>query len=207
MASPETPIPPVTLYADRAEVESTFEMVNKTWLCHKCGQPFCLLDSMGTLSCWQHPGFVQENGKWSCCGKKLVPARWSDNWPITRMYHDSTQCFPYKLLPAQRGCQPCDHNTSDAIFTPKDTAHISDISALLPFFSRTNSLLERKGFEDGKLLRCARRCIRCPPNAAKVVYMDLEGDTQEYVAGQPLPEGLEMSAEDENGRLITTWVP
>ena len=210
MASPGIRLPPVTLYADKKEVESAFEMVNKTWMCHKCGEAYCLLDSMGTLSCWQHPGFVQENGKWSCCGKAILPARWSDNWPITRMYHDAGQCFPYKPLPQQRGCQPCDHNTSDATFTPKDATAIGDLAALIPFFGRTNRLQGRAGFKDGKLWRCSPdRCIRCPPNATTVTYMNLDGNIAEYSPGDggPLPQGLEISAEDDNGRAITTWVP
>jgi len=82
---------------------------------------------------------------------------------------------------------------------------ISDLSALLPFLNKEFPFLLRKGFDEGVLRRCAKRRIVVPPDAEKVVYMDNDGEKQEYTAGDPIPYGMEISAEDADGRGITLW--
>lgn len=206
MARPDECIPAVTLYAEKEEVQTAFQKVTKVWICHTCRQEFSLLESMGALNCYQHPGYVQEDGRWSCCGKRQIPARWSQNWDIQRMY-DSGKGMPYKPITARKGCQPCDHNISDMPYTHKDAKAIQDLSALLPFMNKEFPFHLRKGFDNGVLRRCARRKIVVPPNAAKVVYMDNKGEKQEFIPAPDttIPEGIEISASDANGVPIGIW--
>ena len=217
MARPGTRIPPVTLYAEQAEVEDAFKKMTRAWICLKCHKEFSLLESMGALTCHQHPGFLQEDGCWSCCGQKQMQPRWSENWPIQRMFSSMPQrssCNPhpeftppYEPLPKVRGCQPCDHNTSDAIYTHKDAMPIGDLAALLPKLNDANPFSSRKGAVNGALRRCAIRKIVVPPNATKVKYMDNDGETKEYdpiVTVEP-PEGMEICAVDNNGQQIKIW--
>lgn len=206
MARPGIRIPAVTLYADKKTVETAFDKMTRAWVCHQCGESFSLLESMGALTCKQHPGHVQENGRWSCCGKPQFPARWARNRDIQRMYNDSCRPLPYKPLPERMGCQPCDHNTSDAIYTHKDAMAIADLSALLPFLNKEFPFHLRAGFDNGMLRRCAKRRIRVPPGAVKIKYMDNSGEIKEYEPdGGPIPSGMEISAEDEDGEDIKLW--
>lgn len=219
MARPGTRIPPVTLYADKEEVQDAFKKMTRAWICLKCKKEFSLLESMGALTCHQHPGFLQENGRWSCCGRKQFQTRWSQNWPVQRMFSSLPQrssCnphpqfqMPYEPLPDVRGCQPCDHNTSNAAFTHKDAMQISDLSALLPFLNKEFPFHLRNGFDNGVLRRCAaNRKIVVPEDAVKVVYMDNSGEKQEYKPledGPVVPYGMEMYAEDEDGKRIDSW--
>lgn len=207
MARPGERLAPVTLYADKEDVENTFRQMTRPWICFHCGKEFSLLESMGMLECHQHPGFVQEDGRWSCCGKRQYGAKWARNWPITKMYNDQCHPMPYQQLPKVRGCQKCDHNTSDAPYTHKDAKEIGDLSALLPAMNKEFPFHLRVGFENGVLRRCARRCIVVPRNAATVVYMNNSGEKVDYKVGSdtPVPEGIELLAVDSNGQVIEEW--
>lgn len=204
MARPSERIPAVTLYADNEEIQTAFGIASKSWTCYTCGKEFSLLESMGSLQCWQHPGYIQENGKWSCCGQKIYPARWSRERPVTRMF-DSKQ--PYPIINKVRGCQRCDHNTSEAPFTHKDAQNIAELSALLPHINKEYPFPLRKGFENGILRRCERRKIVVPENAAVVEYQDNAGNIQTYDVDVDvvIPEGIEIKAHDEFGQPITEW--
>ena len=226
MSNPSDRVPAVTLYADKEEVESAFKKVAKAHICAICGKQFNLLNSMGQLECRQHPGYLQENGRWSCCGQKQYPINWVRNQPILRMYTThNCQKFqaPYKLAPKVPGCQPCDHNTSDQPFTHKDAMPITDLSALLPELNKRYPFHLRAGFDQGVLRRCGTRKIVVPKKAAKVIYMDNDGEEQTYEkpddsalglnyedeiesdSDDERPEGIEMQAFDKQGRQITTW--
>jgi len=210
MARPGRRIPPVTLYAGQEEIQTTFQKMSKAWICLHCGKEFSLLESMGQMQCDQHPGFLQEDGRWSCCGKRQFAARWSHNWPVQRMFSSRGPCqfeLPYRQLPKVRGCQKCDHNTSDAPFTHKDAMAIGDLSALLPVINKEFPFHLRAGFDAGLLRRCATRSIVVPGNAVKVEYMDNMGETQNYVTGDgsAIPEGIELKAWDEDENRISSW--
>ena len=204
MARPNERIPSVTLYAEKAEIQTAFDIAAKSWICHTCGKEFSLLESIGSLQCWQHPGYIQANGKWSCCGRKIYPARWSKERDITRMY-DSKQCYP--TIPTVRGCQKCDHNTSDQPCTHKDAQPIAELSALLPVINKEYPFPLRTGFENGILRRCARRKIVVPARAVSVEYQDNDGIIQTYDIEEDdiLPEGIELKAWDEHGTYIREW--
>ena len=204
MANPSDRIPAVTLYADADQVETAFSKVSKAWICYRCKKQFNLLNSMGQLECCQHPGFLQENGVWSCCGKKQYPVRWVHNWPQIRLHtgHDSNGFrMPYEVIGQVPGCQPCDHNTSDTPFTHKDAMPIADLSALLPEINTRRAFHLRDGFDQGLLRRCGKRKIIVPPNAKEVTYMDNDGETQKYTGGN-IPEGIEISAIDNDDQPI-----
>ena len=179
---------------------------------------------MGQLECRQHPGYLQENGRWSCCGQKQYPINWVRNQPVLRMYTTTIVKIstPYKLAPKVPGCQPCDHNTSDQPFTHKDAMPITDLSALLPELNKRYPFHLRAGFDQGVLRRCGTRKIVVPKKAEKVIYMDNDGEEQTYLVpdygddedeSEPdsddeddgRPEGIEMQAFDKQGRQITTW--
>lgn len=210
MARPGHKLPAVTLYAEPDQVQTAFEKMTKAWICVECGREFDLLGSMGQLECYQHPGKLQEDGRWTCCGKYQNPVRWSQNWPVQRMF-DSCGADrskpPYQPVPSVRGCQKCDHNTSRAAFTHRDAMPITDLSALLPVINKEFPFYLRNGFDEGVLRRCAKRKIVVPSNAVKVVYMDNSGKRQTYTpeTDGPVPEGIEISAQDEDGDAIEYW--
>ena len=204
MARPGSRIPAVTLYADKEEVQTAFQIATKTHVCYNCGKEFSLLESMVALDCYQHPGFLQANGRWSCCGKKIYKPRWSDQRPILRMF-DNKAC-PV-VCPKVRGCQRCDHKTTDQPYTNKDAQPIAELSALLPFLNKEFPFALRKGFDEGMLRRCSTRKIVVPAEAATVQYQDNDGNMQVYdvSSGEPIPEGIEHIAEKANGYKIKIW--
>ena len=204
MARPGNRLPAVTLYADKKEVETAFGMATKSWICRTCGKEFSLLESMGALNCHQHPGVLQDNGVWSCCGKSIHTPRWTKNRPITRMF-DNRNCA-YEC-PSVKGCQKCDHNTSDDTYTHKDAQSIAELSALLPFLNQEFPFPLRKGFDDGLLRRCELRRIVVPPNAATVEYQDNYGNIEIYDVGnnEQIPQGIEIRAIDQFGNEIHIW--
>lgn len=210
MARPGQRIEPVTLYADNDKVKSAFDKITRAWICVKCQKPFNLLESMGQLECHQHPGHVQEDGRWSCCGQRQYGAKWSRTWQEQRLFstHDCNQFrMPYNTLPTVRGCQRCDHNTSDKPFTHRDAMPITDLSALLPAINKEFPFYLRKGFDEGVLRRCSKRQIVIPPNASTVTYMDNSGQKKTFEVNEEddIPEGIEMYANDEDGIRIQLW--
>jgi len=180
-------LPPVTLYASTEEVQTAFKKATKPWICIHCKQSFSLLESMGSLECAQHPGYVQQDGKWSCCGKPLLPMRWSRNIDIQRMYIGDG-CA--RTVPIVRGCQKADHNTSDKKWNHKDACEIANLSALLPFMNKEFPFTLRKGFDQGVLRRCERRKMHVPPIlGAKVTYITNEGEQAEYIVNYYVQDG------------------
>ena len=204
MAKPGFRIPSVTLYADKQEVKSAFDIATKSWMCLTCNKPFSLLESMGALGCSQHPGFVQEDGVWSCCGAKLIQPRWATNYPIMRMFDSGGGG---ETVAKVDGCQRCDHKTSHDPYTHKDAHPIADLSALLPFLNKEFPFILRKGFQDGLLRRCATRSIVIPMDATSVVYQDNDGNKKEWIQGEEVPEGIEISATDAENNNIEIWWP
>jgi hypothetical protein len=235
MARPGSSIPPVTLYADKEQVENAFKKATKPWICIHCRESFSLLESMGSLSCEQHPGYVQEDGKWSCCGQRLYPMRWAENADIQRMFIGDG--CP-QVVPKVRGCQLADHNTSDKHWNHKDAYEIANLSALLPFMNKEFPFQLRKGFEQGVMRRCARRPMHVPlvlgaivtylnndgqeeeytvdyyEEEGKIRFLDDDGEEQVYIPTRnaPLPpnvnlrpEGMEQRARTENGQAILDW--
>jgi len=235
MARPGSSIPPVTLYADQEQVQTAFRKATKPWICIHCGDSFSLLESMGSLSCEQHPGYVQENGLWSCCGRPLHPMRWSPQADIQRMFVGNG-CPP--VVPKVRGCQKADHNTSAKRWNHTDSYEITNLSALLPFMNKEFPFNLRNGFDQGSLRRCAKRPLHVPPILnAVVTYINNNGQKQEYTVNyhkdgqqirfidvnddeqiytptrddplppgiQQRPEGMEQSAVTEDGERILDW--
>jgi hypothetical protein len=205
MARPEQRIPSVTLYSTQNEIKSAFDVASKSWLCRTCGAEFNLLDSMGNLECWQHPGFVQQDGRWSCCGKAIYPIRWLPCRDIQQMY--TSKVFP---LPSRvKGCQKCDHNTSDCPYTHADQQPISTISAILPFMNREFPFVLRKGFDSGVLRRCAVRPLHLPSHCpgSTVHYIDDDGNPQQKVVDNEPHNlnGMETHAVTEKGKYIEKW--
>jgi hypothetical protein len=205
MARPGNRIPTVTLYADKKEVETAFRIATKGHLCLHCNTEFSLLESMGALECLQHPGFLQDNEKWSCCGQKEHTPRWSADRPFLQIYDNRHQ--PFKCANV-RGCQKCDHNTSDRPFTHKDAQGIAELSAILPFINKEYPFILRPGFDQGVLRRCGRRNIIVPAMADKVTYQNNDGYISQYSArsDEPVPQGIEISALDLDGQPITEWI-
>lgn len=211
MARPGQTIPPVTLYSTRSEIKSAFDEASKSWLCRTCGAEFNLLESMGNLECWQHPGYIQSDGRWSCCGKLLYPLRWLPCRDIQQMYTGNCVQHPAKV----KGCQRCDHNTSDRPYTHKDQQNISTISAILPFMNEEYPFVLRQGFDAGVLRRCAVRPLHLPANSpgATVHYIDDDGKPQETVVPQEAVvgdephnlTGMETHAVTETGNSVKQW--
>lgn len=186
MARPGIRLPIVTLYAEKVEVETAFRKATKPWICYTCQKPYTLLESMGQLECFQHPGFMQENGIWSCCGKKMHPVRWTKTSDVQRLY-EGKRCYNRQGLRRHtptnvRGCQPCDHNTSNTAWNHADATEIAHLSALLPVMNKEFPFVSRKGFEHGLLRRCATRLLHCPPCLdAEVTYMQNDGSEGTHI--------------------------
>ena len=181
MAKPGVRIPPVTLYSEKEEVESAFRKATRPWICYTCKKPYNLLESMGSLECQQHPGFVQEDGVWSCCGKKMYPVRWAENIDMQRMFIGKGCAY---TPPRVRGCQPCDHNTSNKAWDHTDTTELGDLSALLPFMNEEFPFIMRKGFDQnqGTLRRCKIRELHVPPELdSEVSYLANDGEEKVYI--------------------------
>lgn len=217
MARAGARLPTVTLYAEKHEVESAFHKANKAWSCAHCGTSFNLMENMGALDCKQHPGYVQEDGRWSCCGIRINPQRWAKNWPIQRIYtqHESP-CWspPYQTPVKVPGCQRCDHNTSTLAFQHSDAQSIADLSAILPYMNGKFPFHLRNGFDNGVLRRCdPKRRIHVPQRdgvpmiGAVVTYTNPDGEESTYdvVEGGTPPMGMETSALDPHGRPIEQW--
>ena len=205
MARPGQRIPPVTLYSTQNEIKSAFDEASKSWLCRTCGAEFNLLESMGSLECYQHPGFIQQDGKWSCCGKTIYPMRWLPCRDIQQMYVSNRVYDPAKV----KGCQKCDHNTSERPYTHKDQQSISTLSAILPFMNKEFPFVLRNGFDSGVLRRCAVRPVHTPSQCpgATVHYIDDDGNPQQTVVGQEPHNltGMETHAVTKEGRQIEQW--
>lgn len=203
MARPGVRIPPVTLYSVKSEIESAFQKATRPWTCLTCRKQFSLFESMGSLDCAQHPGHIQENGVWSCCGQKIYPVRRVHNFQVLRMFPGQCPTPPAKVA----GCQKCDHNTSGKTWTHSDAVDIADLSALLPFMEQELSFALRTGFSDGVLRRCEIRGIHCPAiPGASVEYMDNDGNNKTHIVGDgPVPEGMELSASNEGVPILNWW--
>ena len=205
MARPEQRIPSVTLYSTRNEIKSAFDEASKSWLCRTCGAEFNLLESMGSLECYQHPGFIQQDGKWSCCGKAIYPMRWLPCRDLQQMYVSNRVYHPAKV----KGCQKCDHNTSERPYTHKDQQSISTISAILPFMNKEFPFVLRNGFDSGVLRRCAVRPLHIPSHhlGATVHYIDDDGNPQQTVVDQEHHNltGMETQAVTKEGHQIKQW--
>jgi hypothetical protein len=207
MARPDTQIPAVTLYSSQNEIKSSFDIATKSWLCRTCGCEFNLLESMGGLDCYQHPGYIQNDERWSCCGQKIYPLRYLPSRDIQRMYVSKTPPpEPMKV----RGCQKCDHNTSNKPFSHKDQQSIASLSAILPFMNKAFPFPLRKGFDQGILRRCEVRKLHLPVNqeGATVYYQDDDGNEQEIVVQNPPQQhlnGMELKAVSKNGEEICKW--
>lgn len=121
------------------------------------------MDNMGGLGCHQHPGYIQTDERWSCCGRKIYRVQWAPNHTHQRVLSSSVGKPPYSIPPKVRGCQPCDHNTANNPFTHKDAQAIADLSAILPFMNKKFPFELRRGFDAGVLRRCAVRELHFPP--------------------------------------------
>lgn len=217
MARAGTRLPSVTLYAEKEEIQDAFQKAHRAYTCYHCGESFHLMASMGALECRQHPGYVQEDGRWSCCGVQQNPVRWASTWSVQRMYHNPKSCnsaAPYSCPKPVRGCQPCDHNTSDVPFQHTDAQSIEELSAILPYMNKKFPFHLRKGFDNGVLRRCdAKRRIHLPQKDGQpiigsvVTYMDIHGTKQEFTVEKDVmpPFGNELYAVDEYGHAIEIW--
>ena len=184
---------------------------------------------MGGMDCHQHPGYIQDDERWSCCGQKIYRVQYTDNYAHLRLLSSSVGKASYTIPPKVRGCQPCDHNTAEKPFSHKDAQPIAELSALLPFMNKKFPFELRKGFDNGVLRRCAIRKLHFPPAPlqtqhqreylkTQLEYIDNKGvlQTYEYDAFDVLPRmyGMEVSAVDIYGTEeeyieipVTHWWP
>lgn len=229
MARPGVRLPTVTLYADRHEIQTAYDKAYRPWICLTCGEQFNLMDNMGSLECHQHPGYIQQDERWSCCGQKIYRVQWAQNHTHQRFLSCSVGKPPYSIPPKVRGCQPCDHNTSTKPYTHKDAQEIAELSALLPFMNKKFPFELRNGFDNGVLRRCAKRAVHFPPkppstahnrpySKTTLTYIDNNGHIEngEYNAYEQVPilEGMELNAvhvygdEDDTIQIpVTLWWP
>lgn len=204
MSRPGHRIKPVTLYSSQQEIKSSFDQATKPWICRTCGEEFNLLESMGTLDCFQHPGYIQEDERWSCCGQRIHSMRWLPSRDIQRMY--VSNCFAPSATKT-KGCQACDHNTSDRPYMHKDQQSIASLSAILPFMNKEFPFVRRNGFDTGVLRRCAVRPLQIPPGCDKIIFQDNDGTIQERTTDEGYHGlmGMELAAYTINGTPINCW--
>ena len=206
MARPNTRIPAVTLYSSRDEIQSSFDVASKSWICRTCGCEFNLLDNMGGLDCSQHPGYIQQDGRWSCCGQKIFDMPYVPSRDIQQLYVSNA---PLPQAMKVKGCQKCDHNTSTRPFSHKDQQSIASLSAILPFMNNTFPFILRKGFDQGVLRRCEVRSLVLPAHeaGATVYYQDDDGVEKELIVENPPQQlnGMELQAVSKDGEPILKW--
>lgn len=171
MSRPGLRLPTVTLYADRHEIQTAFDKARHPWICLTCGKQFDLMNNMGGLECRQHPGFIQDDERWSCCGQKIYRVQYVRNRTHLRTLSCTVGKTPYNVPPKVPGCQRCDHNTSQRPYSHKDAQSIADLSALLPFMNKKFPFQLRDGFDNGLLRRCEIRKLHYPPKPT-LVHLD-----------------------------------
>lgn len=216
MSANDLIIPSLTLYSTKKEINTTWDMLSETHFCIKCGQPFNLLESMGTLTCSQHPGYLQENGTYSCCGDRLPILRYVDNYDVTSMFHTTNRVSKHnghcvrdfqESPPIARGCQRCDHSTTRKKWTHGSKKPLSELSAVVPhMFNHGTHLLQRPGFDDGDLRRCEKEKLKVhlPENTDydEMTYTDIEGKLIEKQKKSELPEFGTRHDIYKNGKLV-----
>jgi hypothetical protein len=209
-------LPFLTLYSTKKEINTTWDMLAETHFCAKCDQDFNLLESMGTLGCSQHPGYLQKNGRYSCCGDRLPILRYVDNYNVTSLFHISNRfnningnrIKDFQVLPPiVRGCQRCDHSTSTTEWTHGSKKPLSELSAVVPhMFKHGTHLLQRPGFDDGDIRRCEKQ--RLDVNLLtnrdydEMTYTNLEGKLIEKQSKSELPEFGTRHEIYKDGKLI-----
>ena len=225
MSSNSLRIPSLTLYSTKKEINTTWDMLAETHFCAKCGEDFNLLESMGTLTCSQHPGYLQKNGRYSCCGDRLPILRYVDNYDVTSLFHTSNRfsnnngnCIKdfQGLPPIVRGCQRCDHSTTTKKWTHESKKPLSELSAVVPhMFKHGTHLLQRPGFDDGDIRRCEKQKLKVnlPPGPTgptgptgldydEMTYTNIEGKLIERQPKSELPEFGTRHEIYKDGKLI-----
>ena len=209
-------IPSLTLYSTKKEINTTWDMLAETHFCVKCNEDFNLLKSMGTLTCSQHPGYMQDNGRFSCCGDRLPAMRYVDNYDVISMFSAPTRVIKQhgynvsnlqELPQVARGCQPCDHSTSLKIWTHGSKKPLSELSAVVPhMFKHGTHLLQRPGFDDGDVRRCEKQklIVTLPTDLDydEMTYTDIEGKLIEKQPKSELPEFGTRHQIYKDGKLI-----
>jgi len=96
--------------------------------CHRCGDIFTPMSSLGQHQCSCHPGKYVDN-QWTCCGrtKRDVTSRYVFNGLWSRRNHQPT----YPKDPP--GCTPCDHFNTDVPRNASAFGKDVDIQLDLPF--------------------------------------------------------------------------
>jgi hypothetical protein len=188
---PDRRVVPLTLYSDRKEIKTYWENLTQMHLCVNCEKPFNLLKSMGNFQCTQHPGFLQENGIFSCCGQRESPLRFRNNRDVTGLFPAlddfgmiNGHCVRNRQpLPIRRrGCQRCDCNTSNSSWTHSNRIHISELAPLIPFIRKEaedsdgTRLVQRNGFDNGYIRRCEVQPLQIPDGDWRTLtYESVEG--------------------------------
>jgi len=189
MSNPSQYLSTLTLYSTKQEIKTVWDELSATRRCLTCDQQYNLLESMGTHSCSQHPGYLQKNGVYSCCGQTQHILSYHDNYRLTSMFTSSNTSKPgipdYQEIPSLiSGCQKCDHNTSSIPWSHTDRKPIQELSAVIPImFKHGTHLLQRNGFDQrgGVLRRCEvlalplthERVLRKPWD--QISYLDEQG--------------------------------
>ena len=197
---------PLTLYSDQREVKSYWGKLIEFHECTRCEKPFNLLTSMGTFGCTQHPGLMQENGTYSCCGQRDSPLRYINNIELVGMYPSNNNfgrmngyCVRNQQpLPIRRrGCQRCDCNTGNNPWKHSNRIHISELAPLIPFIrkeaEKSNGvrLVQRVGFDNGYIRRCEILPLQRPDGEwHTITYESVEGKviTTQYENREELPK-------------------
>tara|TARA_B110001452_G_scaffold172936_1_gene144916 strand:- start:914 stop:1411 length:498 start_codon:yes stop_codon:yes gene_type:complete len=148
---------------------------------------------MGTFGCTQHPGVMQENGRYSCCGRREAPMRFQNTRVngIFPSHNDFGRRNGYIVRNAQPlrikrpGCQQCDCSTSKSTWKHANRIHISELAPLIPHIRQDADnnngywLTQRIGFDDGYIRRCeVQKLLKPAGNWVHILYETVEGETK-----------------------------
>lgn len=215
---PNRRLNPLTLYSTKQEIRTYYQSLTQVHLCINCDRDFDLLTSMGKLECTQHPGYLQTNGRYSCCGLRETPLRYRKNIDITGLYpayndfgYLNGYCVRNKqpIPTRRRGCQKCDCSTSSKPWKHKDRVHISELAPLIPIINnemetnKNTKLLQREGFDNGYLRRCEIIKLQKPAVIWDMMrYESIEGKEIMQGVQQPLPSyGTLIGVEVRNQKV------
>lgn len=182
---------PLTLYSTKTEVKSYWQKLSEVHVCTNCDKPFNLLRSMGNFNCSQHPGVMQKDGTYSCCGRREAPMRFQNTRinGIFPSHNDFGRRNGYIVRNAQPlrikrpGCQKCDCTTGTNAWKHANRIHISELAPLIPHIRQDADnnngywLTQRIGFDDGYVRRCeVQKLLKPEGNWEYIEYETVEGE-------------------------------
>lgn len=79
--------------------------------CQRCKKTFSGLSNVGMHKCKYHPGIIDGNDRWTCCGARRVGV--TNPYVHNMIWKRANQSYPLLVDLSGGGCTPCDHYHPD----------------------------------------------------------------------------------------------